>query len=103
GCPTAAQIDDFAPRQATVLYDNAGGVVGMFFRERRQVVPLDSLPPIVPAAFISIEDRRFFEHEGVDVWRLMGAVRDNVFEGFGASGASTISMQLARNLFPEQL
>ena len=103
GCPTAAQIDDFAPQQATVLYDNQGGVLGMFFRERRQLISIDSLPAHVPMAFVAIEDRRFFDHEGVDLRRLVGAVRDNVFEGFGASGASTISMQLARNLFPEQL
>jgi penicillin-binding protein 1A len=103
GCPTAAQIVDFAPQQATVLYDNQGGVLGLFYRERRQLISIDSLPGYVPMAFVAIEDRRFFDHEGVDLWRLVGAVRDNVFEGFGASGASTISMQLARNLFPEQL
>ncbi len=103
GCPTAAQIEDFAPQQATVLYDDRGGVLGMFYRERRQLISIDSLPEYVPMAFVAIEDRRFFAHEGVDLRRLMGAVRDNLFEGFGASGASTISMQLARNLFPEQI
>src|SRR5690606_18158040 len=72
-------------------------------RERRQLVSLSDLPPYVPLAFVAIEDRRFFEHEGVDVRRIVGAVRDNLLDGFAASGASTISMQLARNLFPEQL
>jgi membrane carboxypeptidase/penicillin-binding protein len=103
GCPTASAIEHFAPQQASELYDAQGGLLGLFYRERRQLVPLESLPPHVPMAFVAIEDRRFFEHRGVDVRRVLGAVRDNIFGGFGASGASTITMQLARNLFPEQL
>ncbi|CAN5618983.1 PBP1A family penicillin-binding protein [soil metagenome] len=103
GCPTADQIVDFAPQQATILYDNKGEVLGMFYRERRQLISIDDLPRHVTMAFVSIEDRRFYDHEGVDFLRLGGAIRDNIFSGFGASGASTISMQLARNLFPEQL
>ncbi|MBA2671444.1 MAG: PBP1A family penicillin-binding protein [Gemmatimonadetes bacterium] len=75
----------------------------MFYRERRQLISVADLPRHVTMAFVSIEDRRFYDHEGVDFVRLVGAIRDNVFSGFGASGASTISMQLARNLFPEQL
>src|SRR5688572_3528388 len=103
GCPTAEQIEHFAPQQATELYDVNGGLIGLFYRERRQLISISDLPPHVPLAFVAIEDRRFFEHEGVDLRRLIGAVRDNIFEGFASSGASTISMQLARNLFPEQL
>jgi penicillin-binding protein 1A len=103
GCPTAAQIEHFSPQRATELYDAGGGLLGLFYRERRQLISLDDLPPHVPMAFIAIEDRRFFEHEGIDVRRIVGAVKDNLLDGFAASGASTISMQLARNLFPEQL
>lgn len=102
-CPTAAQIEDFAPRQASQVFDARGGLLGSFYRERRTVVEIGELPRHVPMAFVAVEDRRFFEHEGVDLVRIVGAVRDNVFEGFGASGASTITMQLARNLFPQQL
>jgi penicillin-binding protein 1A len=103
GCPTAEQIEHFAPQRASELYDVHGGLIGLFYRERRQLISLSDLPPHVPRAFIAIEDRRFFEHEGIDVRRILGAVRDNLLDGFAASGASTISMQLARNLFPEQL
>jgi penicillin-binding protein 1A len=101
GCPTAAQIADFAPRQATEVYDANGEVLGLFYRERRQLVSLADLPSHVPLAFVAIEDRRFFDHEGVDVRRLFGAARDNLLGGYG--GGSTITMQLARNLFPQQL
>lgn len=102
-CPTAAQVGDFSPRQASLVLDAQGGIVGSFHRERRTLIPLKSLPRHVPLAFVAIEDQRFFEHEGVDLQRVVGAVRDNIIEGFGASGGSTITMQLARNLFPQQL
>ncbi|HET7322580.1 MAG TPA: PBP1A family penicillin-binding protein [Longimicrobiaceae bacterium] len=103
GCPTAAQVANLAPRQASVLYDDHGDVLGMFYRERRQVISTKALPRYVPLAFVAIEDRRFFEHEGIDVIRMAAAVRDNLIGGWGGPGGSTITMQLARNLFPEQL
>lgn len=103
GCPTAEQIENFAPQQATEVLDADGGLLGLFYRERRQLISISDLPEYVPLAFVAIEDRRFFEHDGVDVRRILGAVRDNIVEGFASSGASTITMQLARNLFPEQL
>jgi 1A family penicillin-binding protein len=102
-CIDVEQVETFEPRQASHVLDASGGLVGSFHRERRTVVPIGSLPRYVPMAFVAIEDARFFEHEGVDVFRVIGAIRDNVMGGFGASGGSTITMQLARNLFPQQL
>jgi penicillin-binding protein 1A len=102
-CPTAESIASFAPRQASLVLDARGGVIGQFFRERRTLVDIDSLPEHVLMAFVAIEDRRFFEHEGVDPVRMVAAVRDNIVRGWGGPGGSTISMQLARNLFPQQL
>jgi penicillin-binding protein 1A len=102
-CPTADQVADFAPRQASQVLDARGAQLGSFYRERRTVIALKSLPRYVPMAFVAIEDARFFDHEGVDPFRVIGAIRDNVIGGFGATGGSTITMQLARNLFPQQL
>ncbi|HEU4885234.1 MAG TPA: PBP1A family penicillin-binding protein [Longimicrobium sp.] len=102
-CPTAETIESFAPRQASLVLDAGGGVLGQFYRERRTLIHIDSLPNHVPMAFVAIEDKRFFEHEGVDPVRIVGAVRDNIIKGWGGPGGSTISMQLARNLFPQQL
>jgi penicillin-binding protein 1A len=102
-CPTAEQVGDYAPHQASQVLDAKGELLGSFYRERRTVVPITTLPRYVPLAFVAIEDQRFFEHEGVDPFRIVGAVRDNLRSGFGASGGSTITMQLARNLFPQQL
>ena len=102
-CPTAESIETFAPRQASLVLDARGGVLGQFYRERRTLIDIDSLPNFVPMAFVAIEDKRFFEHEGVDPVRIVAAVRDNIIKGWGGPGGSTISMQLARNLFPQQL
>lgn len=102
-CPTAEQIADFAPQQASQVLDSQGGLLGTFYRERRTVIPLSTMPRYVPMAFVSVEDQRFFEHEGVDPVRMVGAVRDNIIKGWGGPGGSTITMQLARNLFPQQL
>ena len=103
GCPTAEMISDFAPQQASEVYDSEGGLLGMFYHERRQLISLDGLPPHVPLAFVAVEDRRFFDHEGVDWQRVPGAVMANVRARGAAEGFSTITMQLARNLFPQQL
>ena len=62
-------------------------------------VDLDRLPPYVPAAFVSIEDRRFYEHPGFDAIGIARAMVADVARGRAAEGASTITQQLARNLF----
>ncbi|HEX6925848.1 MAG TPA: PBP1A family penicillin-binding protein [Longimicrobiaceae bacterium] len=103
GCPTAEQVAELAPQEASVVLDAGGATLGLLYRERRQLVELETLPRHVPLAFVAVEDRRFFEHGGVDVVRFLAAVRDNLFGGWGGPGGSTITMQLARNLFPQQL
>ena len=62
-----------------------------------------SLPSLVPQAFLAVEDQRFYEHGGVDWQRVGGAVLANLRAGGFAEGFSTITMQLARNVFPERL
>ncbi|MBW3573189.1 MAG: transglycosylase domain-containing protein, partial [Gemmatimonadetes bacterium] len=85
-CPTAEHIESFAPRQASLVLDARGGVLGQFYRERRTLIDIDSLPAHVPMAFVAIEDKRFFEHEGVDPVRIVAAVRDNIIQGWGGPG-----------------
>lgn len=103
GCPDVARLRGFVPEQASVVVDRSGGELGKLFRIRRILVPLDSLPEYVPAAFVAIEDQRFWEHGGVDWTRVAGAAWANVRALGIAEGFSTITMQLARNIFPEQL
>lgn len=89
--------------RASLVFDAAGQEVGRFSREHRRVRPLDDLPVWVVGAFLAVEDHRFFTHQGVDWWRLGGAVRANVRARGVSEGFSTITMQLARNLWPDAL
>ncbi|AOM82844.1 PBP1A family penicillin-binding protein [Salisediminibacterium beveridgei] len=67
--------------------------------EDREYVSLDEIPPMVREAFIAVEDVRFYDHFGVDLRRIGGAVLANISDGFGAEGASTITQQLVKNLY----
>jgi penicillin-binding protein 1A len=102
GC---APLNDLAEYQAegSELLDIEGNAFGTLATVNRRLISVDSLPPHVPGAFIAVEDRRFYQHSGLDLWRLAGAMVSNVQAGGVTEGGSTISMQLARNLFPEWL
>lgn len=67
--------------------------------EDREYVNIDDIPPLVREAFIAVEDVRFYDHFGVDLRRIGGAVMANISDGFGAEGASTITQQLVKNLY----
>ena len=83
----------------TTFVDRAGAVIGV--RGGRYAPPVDvaKLPPYVPAAFVAIEDRRFYEHQGFDLTSIARAVVTDIGAGRAAQGASTIPQQLAKNLF----
>jgi penicillin-binding protein 1A len=87
-------------RQPSVMFvDRDGdflGVRGPYYGERAR---LSEIPDYVPQAFLAIEDRRFYEHEGVDRMAVLRAVIANLRAGETVQGGSTISQQLARNLF----
>jgi penicillin-binding protein 1A len=84
--------------QVTFL-DRSGAVIGV--RGGRYGPPVDiaKLPPYVPAAFVAIEDRRFYSHAGFDPMGMARAVMSDLASGRAAQGGSTITQQLARNLF----
>jgi penicillin-binding protein 1A len=103
GCPSVEVLVSYQPGGAPVLLDRAGEQFAELAPFDRVVVAVDSLPEHVLEAFIAVEDRRFHEHNGVDVRRVFGAlVADIKARGF-VQGSSTITMQVARNVFPERL
>lgn len=102
-CPSLASLEKYQPRQTSRLYAADGRFVAEIGQERRTLVKLDQIPRQVREAFIITEDRHFYEHGGIDYFRIVGAVWANVRAGGVAQGFSTITMQLARNLFPENL
>ncbi len=96
------QIDDlerYRPSTTTELYDVKGRVFGSFALERRVVVGYEDFSPLLRQAVISIEDKNFESHWGVNVFRVAGAVYHDLTSSSRAQGASTLTMQLARNLF----
>src|SRR5688572_14584591 len=103
GCPDVDTLNGYMPDEASSIVDFRGEEIGKLFLTRRTVVPLDTLPKHVPAAFVAMEDRRFYEHNGVDWRRVFGAMYKNVKSLGIEEGSSTITMQLARNVFPEKL
>ena len=102
-CPSIGALDAYRPSEALKIYAADGRLLTSLGTERRTVVRLEELPPALPAAFIAVEDKRFFEHHGIDYRRIFGAVRANVVERRFAEGFSTLTMQLARNVFSDKL
>jgi penicillin-binding protein 1A len=93
----------YRPPEATRVFAMDGSLVADLSPERRVVVDLDEVPPTVSNGFVAVEDRRFWSHGGVDVRGLGRAVVRNVLTLSLAEGFSTITMQLPRNIFPNEL
>ncbi|MFN8860657.1 MAG: penicillin-binding protein 1A [Gemmatimonadaceae bacterium] len=99
GCPTVAQLRAWRPSEGGVLLARDSGVVSALSLVRRVNVPLTRVPAHVQRAFVAVEDRRFRDHHGVDWYGVARALVHNVRAGGVREGASTITMQLARNVF----
>jgi 1A family penicillin-binding protein len=103
GCPDVTRLVAYQPGGAPALLDRNGVEFATLAPFRRDVVPLAQLPAHVGQAFLAVEDRRFDRHRGVDWLRVIGAAVANVRAGGIVQGSSTLTMQLARNVFPEQV
>jgi penicillin-binding protein 1A len=103
GCPTIADLRAYRPPEATRVLALDGSLVADLSPQRRVVVALADIPPLVRDAAIAVEDRRFREHRGVDLRSVARAVWRNVTALSVREGFSTIPMQLARSVFPDQL
>jgi penicillin-binding protein 1A len=97
--PSTARLEMIEPTLKTVVYGADSSVVGEFFVEDRALVPLTDLPPYLVDAFVSVEDRKFYSHWGIDIFGIARAVIRNVMAGETVQGGSTITQQLGRNLF----
>jgi penicillin-binding protein 1A len=106
-CPSITRIDPRNGRnvqlQTSKVYAADGRLITELGIERRTVLPLEQIPVHVREAFVATEDKRFYSHHGIDYWRILGALKANVTSLHYAQGFSTITMQLARNVFPEHL
>jgi len=97
--PQIYDLERYRPSTTTDLYDRKGRVIGSFALERRIVINYDGFAPILRQAVISIEDKNFESHWGINVLRIAGALTHDLRSHGRTQGASTLTMQLARNLF----
>ena len=84
------------------VYTRSGQLIAQIGEQRRIPVTWEEIPDVVKQAFLAAEDDRFFEHSGVDFVGVVRALLVNLVSGDRAQGASTITMQAARNMFLSQ-
>ena len=97
--PTLDQLENIEPPLSSKVMGKDGSLIHEFSIERRSWVSLKDVPKNLVNAVIAIEDRKFYSHWGVDIKRIVGAVFVNVGRRHYAQGASTLTQQLARNVY----
>ncbi len=102
-CPSVESLAGYTPRQTSKLYAADGRFVAEIGNERRTLVTIRDIPPVVREAFVVTEDKRFYGHGGVDWRRVPGAVLRNLRARRWKEGFSTVTMQLARNVFTDDI
>ncbi|WP_413437526.1 penicillin-binding protein 1A [Sulfuriferula sp. GW1] len=97
--PSLDSLTDYRPKVPMRVYTADNSLIAEFGEERRAVVSLSNIPHFVPQAILAAEDERFYQHGGVDTLGILRAALSNVMSGGAKEGASTITMQVARNFF----
>jgi penicillin-binding protein 1A len=97
--PSIEVLTAYQPKIPLRVYTADGALIGEFGEERRAVVRIDEVPEVMKQAILAAEDERFYRHKGVDYVGVMRAAYSNLLAGGKRQGASTITMQVARNFF----
>jgi penicillin-binding protein 1A len=97
--PSTARLENFEPSLKTQVFAEDSSLVGELFEQNRVLIPLEQIPPYLTDAIIAVEDRKFYSHWGIDMFGIFRAMLKNIRAGEIIQGASTITQQLARNLF----
>ena len=101
--PEVSALDNYKPNTITRVLGKDGQVVGEFAVERRVVVHYDDIPVNLRQAILAAEDGGFFQHAGLSISRMMLALARDIFSRGNVPGGSTLTQQLARNLFPKTI
>lgn len=97
--PSLEVLTDYRPKVPLRVYSAEGVLIGEFGEERRAIVAIGEVPEIMKQAILAAEDERFYQHTGVDYLGVVRAAYSNLTTGGKRQGASTITMQVARNFF----
>ncbi|MBQ9259757.1 MAG: penicillin-binding protein 1A [Neisseriaceae bacterium] len=97
--PNLDIITHYQPKMPLMIYSSDGQLIGTYGEERRSFTAIEDFPPVLKNAVIAAEDKRFYEHWGVDTIGVVRALISNFRAGRTVSGASTITQQVAKNFF----
>ena len=97
--PSLEVLTDYRPKVPLRVFSAEGLLIGEFGEERRELVKINEVPELMKKAILAAEDDRFYEHGGVDYIGVLRAAFSNFVSGGVKQGASTITMQVARNFF----
>jgi len=97
--PSLEALTDYRPKLPLRIYSTEGVLIGEFGEERRELVKIEEVPERMKLAILAAEDDRFYQHGGVDYVGVLRAAYSNFASGGVKQGASTITMQVARNFF----
>src|SRR6202521_2944366 len=97
--PQVEELERYRPSSVTELYARQGRVIGTFALQLRVFATYENHSEVLRNALVSIEDKDFYRHSGINIWRIVGAAYRDIESGGKVQGASTLTMQLARNLF----
>jgi penicillin-binding protein 1A len=96
--PDFDRLTEYRPPVVTRIVSQTGQVIGELYREKREVVPYEHIPPKLAQAFVASEDDRFFEHAGIDPFGILRAAIANLKAGRVVQGGSTITQQVAKSI-----
>ena len=99
GLPDLAQLTDYNPKQPLRVYTAEGELLAEFGAERRSYLPIEKIPKEMQQALLAVEDTNFYDHQGIYVPGMLRAFWVNLFSSSRSQGASTITQQLARDLY----
>ena len=97
--PPLDSLQHYQPKMPLTVYSADGQIIGVYGEQRREFTKINDFPDILKNAVIAAEDKRFYEHWGVDLWGIARAAISNIVAGGVQSGASTITQQVAKNFY----
>ncbi len=95
--PRLNSVKDYQPKIVTQVLSENGDIIAEYFVEKRYVIPMEEMPPVLIDAFIAAEDERFFEHQGIDVLSIVRALIKNLRSMDIVQGGSTITQQVTKS------
>jgi penicillin-binding protein 1A len=97
--PSLNALTDYKPKIPLRIFSEDNVLIGEFGEEKRAFTPINQVPPLMIKALLAAEDERFYQHGGIDYIGVLRAIGGNLLSGRSQSGASTITMQVAKNFY----